>query len=405
MHARSILKSTIILLVMSVATFSVRLTRAQPATFDAVYSDAVTTAIDVRDSVIAVGTRNGHVLVATDDGPWMETEVETGVSIDELSVCPDGRILAGSRSNSIWFSNDLGASWAVLDDKLPATRILHCEQDLILAAGSAHFVSSSTDNGLSWSVAILDTASLWIPRWRVGVDTGGRAEYIGYAGCQEFTCGGLYRIQSDGTWAPVDSWQRHMAAWVIEVRNADTVFVYGAESEVYRTFDGLASWKQDWPVVSASAVVAIDDSTTVAGTPRGLYLSRDGGGSFEQWALDDLSINDVARDGSGHLLVSTVAGLYRSREVFPTDVQVDAPHHPQQLQPFPNPFRDEVQVVAGQTCVGGRIVVSNASGQIVARVAAHHALVTIPTARWGSGVFWFRYSCEGESYFGRAIKL
>lgn len=380
---------------------------AQEVTFDHIYSAAATYTIAAADSVIVIGTSDGRMLITQDGGDtWSERSVDVNSRTESLAFCPDGSLLAGTSANSLLVSSDRGESWRVVDSNRPATAILHCQDGLMLTAGKRSFVTASRDDGLTWSVVILDSLSGTTPLWTVGVDSSGGAQYVGFVGCLEFSCGQLYDMQPDTSWTAVESWNSIWGVQSIELRDSATVFVYGSDSDVYRTFDAAETWTQDWPIVEVTTTYVVNDTVTVAGNVLGLYLSLDGGNSFEKWDLRDLLVRDIGQDLNGRLLVSTSSGVWRSRDSFPVavsrlrDVSEDA------FAIYPNPFDDWIDVEVGSLCRDGDITVFDALGRLYEIVVLRGGdRGSFQTNEWPSGQYVFRYECFGDIIHGKAIKL
>jgi ligand-binding sensor domain-containing protein len=90
----------------------------------------------------------------------------------------------------------------------------------------------------------------------------------------------------------------------------------GTTAGVFRSDDGGALWEAAGQNVGEFTVNAIahhhtDPDVVYAGTEHhGIYMSADGGETWGQWGLNDLSIYSILTDSNGAVWVGTEDGVF-----------------------------------------------------------------------------------------------
>lgn len=212
----------------------------------------------------------------------------------------------------IYRSTDAGATWtrvlARQSGLFSATlRYAASRTGVVYAGVERRGVYRSTDHGVTWSGPLAAGISL-ADFTRVVLalaPSDDRIVYASFTGRDE-QCAGMYRSSDGGeNWAAIgiprnelngNSYQgfqgRYNSTLTVHPHNADIVWAGGIE--LYRSLDGGRSWKQmsNWyrlrtyPYVHADIhAIVFDDAdanTLYIGSDGGLFVSRDGGASFEE---------------------------------------------------------------------------------------------------------------------------
>jgi len=107
--------------------------------------------------VVAVGTQSGAVLVSKDHGKnWIRTQLGQ-VSLVDMTVCPDGSLLAIDHYHKVWTSNAEGSQWtsAALDKPRTPLAVTCDPQGRWWVVGTAATIAGSSDRGASWQLTEL----------------------------------------------------------------------------------------------------------------------------------------------------------------------------------------------------------------------------------------------------------
>jgi photosystem II stability/assembly factor-like uncharacterized protein len=269
--------------------------------------------------------KGGNFLSEDGGETWVDASSGySGATVFGLAVSAGdgGTVLAGAET-STFLSTDGGVHWVGSGIEGEATRILRYTaadgSDSLIASGPAgdSSVYLSSDGGQSWEdVQVTTTAALQVPgfmraRALVVAPSDPQVMYLGYGGgsciiadwpfCVD-SSPGFFRSQDGGyTWEKVSGAAFGTASILtaaVPVDDAQTVYV-GTMKGLFVTHDGGDSWAEitsleeqaPWremggvQVPPALVIVAdpFDAQTLYVGTQSmGLWLSQDGGASWEQ---------------------------------------------------------------------------------------------------------------------------
>ncbi len=221
-------------------------------------------------------------------------------------------VVFASTSSGIWRSGDYGVSWQrVLSRPINTfSAMVECsatDPGLCYAGVEGAGVYRSTDHGVSWSGPLVEGIDARnITRVVVAAaPSNGRIVYASFTGSDE-TCAGVFRSSDAGlTWTRIATPRselngntymgeqgRYNSTLTVHPSNPDLLWAGGID--LYRSTDGGSSWRQmsNWfrhqryPYVHADVHAIIFDpyypETILAGTDGGLFVSTNGGSSFEE---------------------------------------------------------------------------------------------------------------------------
>jgi hypothetical protein len=187
-----------------------------------------------------------------------------GPKTGDLATLPrvwfDGDALFAGRTDGLWRSDDLGASWRQVLD-LPTRALARVPGRALWAAGTSDGVRFSTD-GVAW------------------LDPEDRTEGLGIYDLEPAQSG-LYAATSDGLWFAADAQQWHKV---------------GGSGQIFRVRPD-----PDW---ATGAWVS---------TPRAILRTDDGGKTFEEpLGAPIAGVLSLLWLGTGHLLVASADGVWES---------------------------------------------------------------------------------------------
>lgn len=274
---------------------------------------------------IYVGAELGGVLVSRDDGASWETTALPCTGAPQYTRCVEsilavpGALLVGTFNLGVVRSRDGGTTWdtvsapayiAAFAATPPAPHVLYAggasSWPGAPGASSDAVVLRSTDAGASWQSATAIPPPAPIIALAVAADD--TSQLLAATGSREFFAG-------DGVYLSADSgvtWQRDNAgldaACVSDLAAApaESTVVYAALREsvfpLHASADGGVSWRAAtpalaWPTVPALAIDPRDPQVAYAAAHiDGLFVTRDGGSSWNQRPLDLGALSDIAID-------------------------------------------------------------------------------------------------------------
>ena len=104
-----------------------------------------------------VGTDEGLFVLAQHEGLWgVESHALTDFGVEEIAVQPNGRVLAGTRGDGVWASDDAGKTWKKPSYGRPGPGKVRCltidpkDPNHIFAGGEPIEVFETDDGGANW---------------------------------------------------------------------------------------------------------------------------------------------------------------------------------------------------------------------------------------------------------------
>lgn len=268
-------------------------------------------------AVLAGCESGGGVFRSTDNGDTWARSVD-GMDASNIYAIAVGDEEQGELFVGEGFSAGLsrginwGQDWTDLDDTFPSLFV----RDLLvwpgepnrLFAAAWNNVYASTDGGQTWSSQGLSDRNIAIQM--SSADTG-----IVYAAGR----GGVYVTHDSGeTWAgPDPTVGGYVTALAVDPRNGWHALA-SAGGSLFETNDGGAQWES---LASLSCIALAfhlyEPSLIYVGTDsQGVYLSNDGGETFDQVSngLPNLTVNAIASDPDdpGVIWAGTADGVYKS---------------------------------------------------------------------------------------------
>jgi photosystem II stability/assembly factor-like uncharacterized protein len=257
-------------------------------------------AIDSKDRIFF---SNFVELYRSDDGgeSWTAISTPPGPEISRLLINERDQLYALTYS-SVFVSNDGGGSWTMVK-RIPGSQprffAVNAAENLFVAGYWG--VSRSTDGGASWEMlgfSICDPVA-------VAIDRSGFCYLALY-------CGGIYR--STGT---LTSWKRYngglpeVQLYCLASAN-DSTIVAGTSDGLYVSPTNRPAWSRTG--LAGQTILRVfpfpGDSITVFS--NGIRLSTDGGASWSQLGLNDYHILALVKTDDGTLLAgASFGGVFR----------------------------------------------------------------------------------------------
>jgi photosystem II stability/assembly factor-like uncharacterized protein len=228
-------------------------------------------------AILYLATGDGVVVLRSEDRKtWkLETQALEDWSVNEVAVLPSApnRLFAGTRGDGVWFSEDFGKSWTKPSYGRPGPGKVRCvsidprDPDTVYAGGEPIEVFVTRDGGKNWT----SLSSVWKIPW---------VRSVTY---------------------PVAEVEPHVRDIALDPTDSRTVYAALQVGYMLKSQDGGESWKllnKDLDADVHTIVVHPQDTKRVliatgghdcrGGKVRGkaLYISRDGGDTWEPMALD-----------------------------------------------------------------------------------------------------------------------
>lgn len=326
--------------------------------------------IELPSGWLVVATAGGVYRSPDRGANWLISSTDMSAAKLHSFVLRRDGLLFGAASDALYWSRDNGASWSRSPDVLPsgASNLLKSSKDgLTWYAAGINGVYVSADNGKSWvsrsnmggsgfvtALAVAPDGSVYAGLsdggiWR-SADQGktwskGNGDLIvSYVTCLLVTAkgtvfagsstNGLYRSVDNGlTWQAVS--QGDASPEVVSLGQAGNgnvlvgkrALLSGAASVLVSNDEGK-SWtsvEKGFVALPVSAMSETADGTLYAGTPDGVYLSRNGGKTWES-ASQGISLDQVipswripgivalAKTADNGLIAMTPSGRFFLRE-------------------------------------------------------------------------------------------
>lgn len=278
---------------------------------------------------IYLGTADG-ILYRTDDGGGQWTRMTPGFpkrdcSLDDIEVDSHGHVYVGywnvhGQGGGVAKSEDGGRNFTLLSgidgESVRALTIAPSDQDVI-AAGTLTGVFVSRNAGLSW----MRISPSGHPDLRnvesLAFDP--TDSKIIYAGTWHL----VWKTQNGGgSWAPshrgmIDD--SDVMTLSVDRNHPETVYATACTG-IYKSVDAGAQWIKMRGIPYSSRrtrafAVGHDRKLLVAGTTEGLWVSDNGGGTWQQTTPKELIVNAVIAQRDGTILLGTEdAGVLRSSD-------------------------------------------------------------------------------------------
>ncbi len=185
--------------------------------------------------VVAVGTQSGAVLVSQDQGKsWTRTQLGH-VSLVDMAVCPDGRLLAIDHYHKVWASDAAGGDWtsAALDKPRTPLAVTCDPQGRWWVVGSGATIAGSADRGASWQVSDLgkdvQLTTIQFVDENHAMATGEFGMVVGSS-------------DAGATWKSVGTMPNEFYPYATLFANKDEGWASGIAGQILRTGDGGRSW-------------------------------------------------------------------------------------------------------------------------------------------------------------------
>jgi photosystem II stability/assembly factor-like uncharacterized protein len=242
-----------------------------------------------------------HLYRSTDDGKtWTASEPPPNQMADEISI--DGRDRLYAWCNSLYVSDDGGDSWA-----LAMTRGTSSLYFLASNAAGDMFaagywgLSRSIDGGANWEMIGFS----YYPVVDIAVDGNG----LLYLGLQ---CGGVYRSIDD--FQDLERFNKGLP----DVRlyclasAGESTLIAGTSNGVYVSPEDRPAWSLAGLAGHGVSKVFAFSEDSIAAFANGLFVSVDGGKGWSEIGLDGYSIRALVRTDDGKLLAgANFGGIFR----------------------------------------------------------------------------------------------
>ncbi len=258
-----------------------------------------------------------------------------GLSVQALAVSPaftrDGTVFAGSEEDGLFRSTDGGDSWqplgeGVLDSTINALWVAPDFRTtrLVLAGTAGGGVYRSADAGDTWSAVLSPGGAV------LALTGDGQTVFAGFHGS------GVHRSSDGGqTWEECREGLYAHAFTYLSAANNGALFVAGPDTGIFTSSNG-SDWKAlpALPDLSALAAMTVwpdyhrKPLLAVADAEDGLYLSGDGGATWNRTLDGQVSALASAADGAGggYLWAGTAGGALH--------VSTDGGSHWTESEPF-----------------------------------------------------------------------
>ena len=252
--------------------------------------------IELPDGRRLAGT-DGHGVWIRDGGQWMPSGLD-GMIVYSLAITSSGALLAGTRGDYIWRSNDDGATWHEASKGLPDSYVhcLHVRDDGSVLAGTGVGVARSDDDGRTWTPCAEPLA-------------GNRIFSLTTLDNGQMLAGGYTQVWlgSGESWEVVDPGLTPDEAWSVYFVDGDRVLA-GAKAGILESLDRGSTWRSTGESSSIFSFLTTSDGTLLAGGDRGVLRAPD----WEPYPGFGKRAYSLIESEPGVLLVGTLTdGLYR----------------------------------------------------------------------------------------------
>lgn len=276
-------------------------------------------------------TQTSGVFKSTDGGTtWQTADAGLTGYLFCMGIAPTTpSTLYTAGANGVFKSTDGGLTWTTTmpyyeDAPIYALAIDPGSPSLVYAGSGTATVYESTDAGNTWTTESIPGISGNIVALTLdptNPSTVYAAVDTGYTAAGS----GIYKSTDGGaTWSLLDAGLSNTSveALAIDPASPSTLFTGTASGGVYKTIDAGGNWAPSGLGTGYVTVLALapgDPSTVFAGTTGGVYVSKDGGTSWNNTGMQGfgnigISALDVA-PGTQALFAGTIgAGVFRSSD-------------------------------------------------------------------------------------------
>ena len=269
--------------------------------------------LELPDGRRVAGT-DGHGVWIRDGGQWMPCGLD-GMIVYSLAVTASGALLAGTRGDFVWRSEDSGATWHDASKGLPDSYVhcLHVGDDGSVLAATGVGVARSDDDGRTWTPCAEPLS-------------GNRIFSLTTLDNGQMLAGGYTQVWlgSGESWEVVDPGLTPDEAWSVYFVDGDRVLA-GTKAGILESLDSGSTWRSTDESSSIFSFLTTSDGTLLAGGDRGVLRAPD----WESYPGLGKRAFSLIESEPGVLLVGTLTdGLYRHDATGFSRVS-GGPHHPQ----------------------------------------------------------------------------
>ncbi|MFN0150055.1 MAG: FlgD immunoglobulin-like domain containing protein [bacterium] len=401
---------------------------------------------DVISGNVYAGTQDALVFRSPDQGLTWESAA-SGIlaheQINSVAVNTDGTVFASGVYGGTYRSTNQGNSWASVYPVAATT--LACNAQGHVFGGSGRRVHRSTNNGASWTVAVLPPVVQNI----ADIAFDGATVYVATGSPGGFGSQGVYRSTDNGdTWAAFNDGLPTLDVTTVAVGEAPPPIAGNAAlsgttcriscgtaaNGVFDLIEGAASlggetWAQNFYFPTAAEVVELKRRRTYLAVYFFGWFESGGSclGAVETILFADalciseiLGLESIARSVETIVLVGTYgAGILRevggaTNVDLPNDEPAAAPVAFHAEQPHPNPFRDTSTFSFTLPEPGrARVDVFDVSGRLVRTVADGARASGAHSVVWdgrdasgrdvGAGVYFYRLAAGASTRTTRTV--
>ncbi len=278
--------------------------------------------------IIAVGER-GTILRSSDSGEnWTALASPSSATLTGIAFAPDGRTgWAVGHDAFIAVSTDGGVSWQKqwqgknLEASFLDVGVIDARR--AIAIGAYGLCMTTADAGKTWTVKKILEEDMHLNRI-----TRGPTGTLYIAGEH----GTLLRSRDEGeTWQRIDSPYDGSFYGILPL-DERTLLAYGLRGRVFRSTDDGESWQPiaiDRPLLLTTALKLKSGSLFLAGQARALYVSRDGGLTFNHWQISlNSAIAELLEAPDGDIVALGDGGAARIRPPSADAARPDSPPSP-----------------------------------------------------------------------------
>jgi photosystem II stability/assembly factor-like uncharacterized protein len=257
---------------------------------------------------------DGHGVWIRDGGEWMPSGLD-GMIVYSLADTLSGALLAGTRGDFIWRSEDDGATWLDASKGLPDSYVhcLHVRDDGSVLAATGVGVARSDDDGKTWTPCAEPLE-------------GNRIFSLTSLDNGQMLAGGYTQVWlgSGESWEVVDPGLTPDEAWAVYFVDGDRVLA-GTKAGILESHDRGSTWTSIGESSSIFSFLTTSDGTLLAGGDRGVLHAPD----WEPYPGFGKRAYSLIESEPGVLLVGTLTdGLYRHDATGFSRV-AGGPHHRQ----------------------------------------------------------------------------
>ena len=277
---------------------------------------ALSLAISSR-SMIFAGTFYHGVFKSTDGGSqWTQQQLPiSGEGVYPVwSMCADsvGNVYAGVAGKGLFRSSDGGETWVLVGFQTVEVHSLICPSPGEILAGAGYGIYRSTDKGATWG--------------QLGVNIPNVNSIASNSSGQifAFTDGGVFRSVDGGlSWMDLDvgfgptlglGTTRFLSG---SVSSRDYIFAGSDGQGIDRSTDNGAVWNEANTGLTGNSVwdlVSTHGSILLAGTDRGLFVTRDNGETWINTHALPAPVSSLVVVSGKTVFAATSAGVYRSND-------------------------------------------------------------------------------------------